>query len=62
MKVGPALSLVLALAIFWLVQVPWSLWWLKSHERGPMEALWARLTYGHATAAVAVADERLAPR
>ncbi len=46
MKVGPALSLVLALAIFWLVQVPWSLWWLKSHERGPLEALWARLTYG----------------
>jgi uncharacterized protein len=46
MQVGPAWSLVLALAIFWLVQVPWSLWWLKSHDRGPMEALWARLTYG----------------
>ena len=46
MKAGPALSLVLALAIFWAVQVPWSLWWLKSHERGPLEALWARLTYG----------------
>jgi uncharacterized protein len=26
--------------------VPWSLWWLKHHERGPLEALWARLTYG----------------
>ncbi|HWH84642.1 MAG TPA: DUF418 domain-containing protein [Burkholderiaceae bacterium] len=46
MKVGPALSLVLALAIFWLVQVPLSAWWLARHERGPMEALWARLTYG----------------
>ena len=46
LKVGPALSLALALAIFWAVQVPWSLWWLKTHERGPMEALWARLTYG----------------
>ena len=46
LKVGPALSLVLSLLIFWAVQVPWSLWWLKRHERGPMEALWGRLTYG----------------
>ena len=46
MKVGPAWSLALALAIFWCVQVPWSLWWLKTHERGPLEAVWARLTYG----------------
>jgi uncharacterized protein len=46
MKVGPALSLLLALAIFWLIQVPWSIWWLKTRERGPLEAMWARLTYG----------------
>jgi uncharacterized protein len=46
MQVGPAAGLVLSLAIFFAVQVPWSLWWLKRHERGPMEALWARLTYG----------------
>ena len=46
LKVGPAAGLVLALAIFFLVQVPWSLWWLSRHDRGPMEALWARLTYG----------------
>ncbi len=45
-KVGPAWGLVLALFIFFAVQVPWSYWWLKHHERGPMEALWARLTYG----------------
>ena len=50
MKVGPALSLSLALAIFFGVQVPLSLWWLKTHERGPMEALWARLTYGRGAA------------
>ncbi len=50
MQVGPAASLVLALAIFWLLQVPWSLWWLKRHERGPLEALWAGLTYGRAPA------------
>ena len=45
-KVGPALGLVLSLAIFWCIQVPWSLWWMRSHDRGPMEALWAQLTYG----------------
>ena len=52
LKVGPALSLALALFIFWAVQVPWSLWWLKRHERGPLEALWARVTYGRPAQAV----------
>jgi uncharacterized protein len=47
-KVGPAAQLVLALAIFFLIQVPWSLWWLARHDRGPLEALWSRLTYGRA--------------
>ncbi len=46
LKVGPAAGLVLALVIFFAVQVPWSRWWLARHERGPLEALWARLTYG----------------
>ena len=50
MKVGPAACLALALAIFFAIQVPWSHWWLKRHERGPMEALWARLTYGSSQA------------
>ncbi len=45
-QVGPAWGLVLALFIFFGVQVPWSYWWLQHHERGPMETLWARLTYG----------------
>jgi uncharacterized protein len=45
-RVGPAWGLMLALFIFFAVQVPWSYWWLKNHERGPMETLWARLTYG----------------
>lgn len=48
-RVGPAWGFVLSLAIFFGLQVPWSLWWLKRHERGPMEALWARLTYGAAS-------------
>ncbi len=45
-RVGPAPGFVLSLAIFFGIQVPWSLWWLRRHERGPMETLWARLTYG----------------
>ncbi len=49
-QVGPAWGLLLSLLIFFAVQVPWSWWWLKTHERGPMEALWARLTYGRRTA------------
>jgi uncharacterized protein len=48
MKVGPALGLLLALAIFFVIQVPWSIWWLRHHERGPMESLWAWITYGRA--------------
>jgi uncharacterized protein len=46
LKVGPAAGLVLAFAIFFVVQVPWSLWWLRRHERGPLETLWSRITYG----------------
>ena len=45
-KVGPAAGLALSLVIFFGIQVPWSYWWLRTHERGPMEALWARMTYG----------------
>lgn len=54
-KVGPALDLVLAVAIFFVVQVPLSRWWLSRFSTGPMEYLWRVLTYGraalHATAA-----------
>ncbi len=56
MKVDPALGLLLSLAIFFLVQVPWSLWWLRRHDRGPMEVLWAKLTYG-GSRAIAAAPE-----
>lgn len=45
-QVGPAAGLVLAVFIFLAVQVPLSHWWLQHHDRGPLEALWARLTYG----------------
>ena len=45
-KVGPAAGLALSVAIFFVIQVPLSYGWLKTHDRGPLEALWARLTYG----------------
>ena len=45
-KVGPALDLVLAVAIFFIIQVPLTRWWLGRFERGPMEYLWRVLTYG----------------
>lgn len=48
-KVGPALDLALAVGIFFIVQVPLSAWWLKRFELGPMEWLWRKLTYGHAS-------------
>ena len=47
-KFGPAACLGLAFAIFFVIQVPWSLWWLRHHEQGPMERLWSLLTYGRA--------------
>jgi len=56
-KVGPAWGLALAFAIFFAIQVPWSIWWLKRHERGPLEALWARVTYGAPAARRAVAAD-----
>jgi uncharacterized protein len=45
-KVGPAAGLVLSFVIYFGILVPWSRWWLARHERGPMEMLWGRLTYG----------------
>jgi uncharacterized protein len=44
--VGPALDLVLAVAIFFLIQVPLTRWWLSRFQRGPLEHLWRVLTYG----------------
>jgi uncharacterized protein len=46
-RMGPALGLALAFAIFFMIQVPLSLWWLKRFDMGPMEWVWRYLTYGH---------------
>jgi uncharacterized protein len=46
-QVGPALGLLLAFAIFFVIQVPLSVWWLRRFQFGPMEWLWRTLTYGH---------------
>ena len=47
-KVGPALDLVLAVAIFFLIQVPLTRLWLSRFQLGPMEYVWRVLTYGRA--------------
>ncbi|HWN37815.1 MAG TPA: DUF418 domain-containing protein [Gammaproteobacteria bacterium] len=48
-KVGPALQLLLAIAIYFIIQVPLSRWWLNRFTLGPMEYLWRVLTYGRAS-------------
>jgi uncharacterized protein len=48
-KVGPAWSLALAFALFFVVQVPLSTLWLRHFDMGPMEFLWRKLTYGQAS-------------
>lgn len=45
-RAGALAQLVLAFAIFLLLQVPLSVWWFRHHAYGPMEYLWRLLTYG----------------
>jgi uncharacterized protein len=47
-RVGPALQLVLAVAIYFVIQVPLSRLWLGRFALGPMEYVWRWLTYGPA--------------
>lgn len=51
---GPLIDVPLAIAVYAL-QIPLSIWWLRSHRYGPMEWIWRRLTYG------ASPSERSAP-
>jgi len=52
-KVGPALQLVMAFAIFFAIQVPLSILWLRRFEFGPLEYVWRALTYGRRPARAA---------
>lgn len=45
-RVGPAAQLALAFVIFFAVQVPLSLWWLRHFQWGPLEYVWRVATYG----------------
>jgi len=60
-RMGPALGLVLAFAVFFVIQVPLSLWWLRRFDMGPMEWVWRYLTYGHRPAMAHVATTASAP-
>ncbi len=51
--VGPALQLLMAFAIFFVIQVPLSILWLRRFQYGPLEWVWRVLTYGHRPARVA---------
>jgi uncharacterized protein len=45
-QVGAALQLGLALAIFFALQVPFSILWFRRFPYGPMEYLWRLASYG----------------
>ena len=52
----PTTALLLALAMFGLVQLPFSLFWLRRYQYGPAEWVWRLLSYGHAPPLKAAAD------
>jgi len=56
-QVGPALQLVFVFSVFFLIQVPFSRWWLGRYQTGPMEYLWRVLTYGRG----ALKQEKVGP-
>lgn len=60
--VSPALGMVLAVAIFFIVQVPLTQLWLTNFQIGPMEYLWRLLTYGRsALRSQSAAQRKLLP-
>ncbi len=55
-KVGPAAGLLLAFAIFFIIQLPLSVWWLRRFQFGPIEWVWRLATYGHRPAMLSRAN------
>jgi uncharacterized protein len=45
-RLGPAAEVVLAFALFLLVQLPLSVWWQRHWRYGPLEWAWRVATYG----------------
>lgn len=43
-KMGAAIGILLTFAIY-LLQIPFSHWWMKRFQYGPAEWLWRSLTY-----------------
>ncbi|RZO78159.1 MAG: DUF418 domain-containing protein, partial [OM182 bacterium] len=41
-------TLYVIVALIWLAQITFSLWWLARFRFGPVEWLWRYLTYGKA--------------
>jgi uncharacterized protein len=58
-QMTPTRALLLALAVVAL-QFWFSTWWLTSHESGPLEGVWRRVTYG--PGALRAAELRTTPR
>ncbi|HEY0461979.1 MAG TPA: DUF418 domain-containing protein [Pyrinomonadaceae bacterium] len=48
--ITPVSGLILALGVA-VLQIPFSVWWLKHFEFGPIEWFWRRLTYGRVQSA-----------
>ncbi len=49
-RADTATQIGLAVGLYCGIQVPLSVWWLGRRERGPLEAVWRRLTYGRPAA------------
>jgi uncharacterized protein len=59
-RIGPAWQLVLAVTIYFVIQVPLSRWWMSRFALGPMEYVWRTLTYGRAALAARPAQAPMA--
>jgi uncharacterized protein len=45
-RTTPLAEMLLAVALYFAIQLPLSAWWLSHFRYGPVEYVWRRLTYG----------------